>query len=337
MRTPRILRKILNPSISSRIAWLAAVLAASSCAWAHAQDAYPTKPVRIVVPFPGGGALDIPTRIVAEKLREHFGKSFIVDNRPGASGNIGTEQVVRAAGDGYTLLMGASANTSINRFLYKKLPFDVDRDLVPIAQFASSANVIYVNPSFPATNLKDMIAQLRLRPGAYSYASPGNGTTPHLAMEMLKATQKVFIVHIPFRGSPPAVTAVASNEPPVGIDSVIATLQLVRSGKLRALAVTSEARVSSLPDVPTTAEAGVEGLAISNYLGLFAPSGTPRAVTSALSAEVERIVQSKDTADRIAGAGAEPHYLGPAAFAQRMHRDREAFRDAVRFSGAKVD
>lgn len=304
---------------------------------AQAQDAYPSKPVRIVVPFPGGGALDNPTRVVAEKLREHFGKPFIVENRPGASGNIGTEQVVRAAADGYTLLMGASANTSINRFLYKKLPFDVDRDLVPIAQFASSANVIYVNPSFPAKTLKEMIAQLRLRPGAYSYASPGSGTTPHLAMEMLKAKQKVFIVHIPFRGSPPAVTAVAGNEPPIGIDAAIATVPLVRSGKLRALAVTSEARLPMLPDVPTTAEAGVEGLEISNYLGLSAPAGTPRAVTSALSSEVSRIIQSAGTASRIADAGAEPHYLGPAAFAQRMLRDRESFNEAVRFSGATVD
>lgn len=320
-----------------RAALSAFVLAQPIPESAWAQRDYPHKPVRVVVPFPAGGALDIPTRIVTDRLALRLGQAFVVENRPGASGNIGTEQVVRAAADGYLLLMGAAANTAVNRYVYPKLPFDVDHDLTPIGQFGVSTNVIYVHPSLPVSSLAELVKLIRRQPGKLNYASPGAGTTPHLAMELLKARQKIFVVHIPYRGSPPAVGSVSSGELQIGIDAVIAAGPQIRSGRLKALAVTNENRVSTLPDTPTVAEAGFSGLETSSYLGFFAPAGTPAEIVAKLGAELAFALNAPEVIERLQRAGIEPQFLPAAKFIERIKRDREAFREAVNFARVTPD
>ena len=298
-----------------------------------AQSDYPQKPIRVVVPFPAGGGMDVATRILLEGMAVSFAKPFVVDNRPGASGNIGTGQVAQAEPDGHVLLLGIAANTAINQFLYRDLPFDLDRDLVPVAQFGVSTNVVYVHPSFAAANLAELIARLKEQPGRHSYVTPGSGTTPHLSMELIKSRTKTFVVHIPYKGSPGALGAVLSGEVAIGVDAVIAAAANVRAGKLRAIAITGAERSSALPDVPTLRESGLN-IEASTYLGVFAPAKTPAAILTRLETGIAAATSQPEVAAKLRRAGIEPRFRNAAAFSAAIRQDRELWREAVRYSGA---
>jgi len=271
---------------------------------------YPTRAVKVVVPFPAGGVMDIATRILMSGMEPAFRVPFVIENRPGASGNIGTGQVAQSPADGHTLLLGIPANTAINRFLYKALPFDFDRDLVPVAQFGSSPSVIYLASLFPASDLGQMVRRLKEAPGRESYVTPGIGTTPHLAMELVKKHTGTFVVHIPFRGSSAAVAAVLGGDASIGADAVAAVAPSIRSGRLRAIAMTEAERSSFLPDVPTLRELGVD-IHASTYLGIFAPAKTPPAVVERLAKEIELALRKEEVGSKLREAGIEPQYASP--------------------------
>jgi len=294
---------------------------------------YPTRAVKVVVPFPAGGAMDVATRILVSGMEPALRVPLVVENRPGASGNIGTVQVAQSPPDGHTLLLGIAANTSINRFLYKTLPFDVDRDLVPVAQFGSSTNVIYVAPSFPAADFGQMVRRLKVAPGRESYVTPGIGTTPHLAMELVKKRTRTFVVHVPFRGSSAAVAAVLGGEASIGVDAVIAVAPSIRSGRLRAIAITGVERSSVLPDVPTLRELGVD-IDASTYLGIFAPAKTPPAVVEQLAGEIESALRKEGVGNKLREAGIEPTYGSSPRFAERIRKELPLWEEAVSYSGA---
>jgi tripartite-type tricarboxylate transporter receptor subunit TctC len=298
-----------------------------------AQSDYPQKPVHVIVPFPAGGAMDVGTRILLDGMAPRFSKPFVVENRPGASGNIGTGLVARSEPDGHMLLLGIAANTAINKYLYTKLPFDPDRDLTPVAQFGVSTNVVYVQPSFPASNLMELLSRLKEKPGRHNYVTPGNGTTPHLSMELIKARTKTYVVHVPFKGSPAAVGAVLSGEAAIGVDAVIAVAPNIRAGKLRAIAVSGTERSSVLPEVPTLRESGLD-IEASTYLGLFAPSNTPVGIVRRLEAAIAETIQLPQVATKLQRAGIEPMYRNAEAFSRAISKDSALWREAVRYSGA---
>lgn len=310
-----------------------AVCAVAPILPAAAQD-FPAKAIKVVVPFPAGGAMDVATRVVTAAMEHGLSVPMVVENKPGASGNIGTVQVVQSVPDGHTLLLGIAANTAINRFLYDKLPFDADRDLVPIGQFGSSTNVIYVAPSFSASTVAELLAHLKRAPGKENYVTPGIGTTPHLAMELLKKRTGTFVVHVPFRGSAAAIAAVLGGEVPIGVDAIVAAAPAIRSGKVTPLAVTSAERSSVLSDVPTLRELGHD-IDASTYLGLFAPAKTPPAIVQRLTKELEAALKKDETRARLRNLGIEPVFAPKELFARRISSELPMWKEAVSYSGAK--
>ncbi|OGA90803.1 MAG: hypothetical protein A3G27_07285 [Betaproteobacteria bacterium RIFCSPLOWO2_12_FULL_66_14] len=311
----------------------AAAFAAGILACPAAAQDYPKRAVKVVVPFPAGGAMDVATRILVSGIEPSFTVPFIIENRPGASGNIGTVQVAQSPADGHTLLLGIAANTSINRFLYKSLPFDVDRDLVPVAQFGSSTNIIYVAKSFPARDFAALLRHLKAGPGKENYVTPGVGTTPHLAMELIKMRTKSYVVHVPFGGSTAAISAVFGGEASIGIDAVIAAAPGIRSGRLRAIAVTGTERSSVLPDVPTLREVGLD-IDVSTYLGIFAPAKIPPAIVEKLGKEIEHALRKEEVGAKLRRVGIEPLYGSRQQFAERIRNELPMWQQAVSYSGA---
>jgi tripartite-type tricarboxylate transporter receptor subunit TctC len=261
---------------------------------AHAQSGYPGKPVRLVVPFPAGGTTDILARAVAQKLSEAWGQSVVVDNRPGAGGNIGSELVARAAPDGYTLLMGTVGTHAINASLYSKMPYDHVKDFAPVILVAGVPNVLVVNPSVPVNSVPELIAYLKANPGKVNFASSGSGTSIHLSGELFKVMTGVQMTHVPYKGSAPALTDLVGGQVQLMFDNLPSSLAFIKAGKLRALAVTSAARAAALPDVPTIAESGVPGFEASSWVGVLAPTGTPPDVIARINAEVGMWLASPD-------------------------------------------
>jgi tripartite-type tricarboxylate transporter receptor subunit TctC len=297
---------------------------------------FPDKAIRIVVPFPPGGATDAAARLVAVKMSEHWGQPVVVDNRAGAGGNVGSDLVAKAPADGYTLVMGVTGSHAINTSLYSRTPYDPVADFVAISQVAVVPNVLVVHPSVPAKNLAELVALAKKEPGKLNYASLGNGTAAHLGMEMLKAEAGVDITHVPYKGSAPAVSDLLAGQVQMMVDGLPSALPHVKAGKLRAIALTSLRRSPSLPDLPTIAES-YPGFYADAWSGLFAPKGTPQPVVDKLSAEVQRILKLPEVREKLAALGAEPVGSTQAEFAAHVKKEIDKWAKVVKTSGAKVD
>jgi tripartite-type tricarboxylate transporter receptor subunit TctC len=311
-------------------------LGVAACA-AHAQPAYPVKPVRFIVPFPAGGPLDIVARVLAQDLNRSWGQPVLVDNRPGAGGNIGADVAAKAAPDGYTILMGAVSTHAINVWLYATLPYDPIKDFAPVTLVTSVPNVLIVHPSVPAQNVRQLIALAKGRPGQLNFASGSTGSAGHLAGELFKKMAGIEMVHIPYKGAAPAVTDLLAGHVSLMFDNMASALPNIKAGRVRALAVTTLRRSPFLPDVPTISEAGLRGFDIGTWFGIFAPAGTPRDVVSRLNGELVRILKTPATKERLATMGAEPMPDTPEAFAAFVKSEMNKYAQIVRASGAKAD
>jgi tripartite-type tricarboxylate transporter receptor subunit TctC len=318
-----------------RILGLAGLLLAAIPVFAQAE--YPVKQIRIVVPFPAGGATDIAARAIADKMGSAWKQPVVVENRGGAGGNVGSDVVAKAPADGYTLVMGVTGSHAINISLYAKMPYDPVRDFEAISQVAVVPNVIVVHPSVKAVTLKEFVALAKREPGKLDYASLGSGTAAHLGMEMFKRDAGIFLVHIPYRGSAPAVADLIGGQVQVMMDGLPSALPHVKAGRLRALAVTSQKRSPAAPDLPTIAESGYAGFYADAWSGLFAPKGTPKPVVDKLAAETRRILALPEVRERLAGLGAEPVGSTPAEFAAHVQREIAKWAQVVKASGARAD
>ena len=312
----------------------AALLTVCACV-AHAQT-YPSKPVRIVVGFPPGGATDVVARTISQKLGESLGQAVIVDNRAGAASNIGAELVANAPKDGYTLFMG-TVSTSVNPSLYSKLAYDPLKDFAPVSQVTTTPFVFVVHPSLPPRSVKEFIALARAKPGELNYASSGSGSGAHLFVEMFASMAGVKLQHVPYKGAAPATTATLSGETIFMFENIVTTLPLARAGKLRALAVTTATRSAAAPEMPTLAEAGVPGYDANAWFGIFAPAGTPQAVVNRLSSEIAKIVKMPDTRDRFLSLGAEPAGSTAEQFGAFFRNEVVKWAKVVKASGARVE
>ena len=273
---------------------------------AHAQTPYPTKPIRIVVPFPAGGTTDILARAVAQRLTETLGQPVVVDNRPGAGGNIGAELVAKAAPDGYTLLMGTVGTHAINASLYAKMPYDHVRDFAPVILVAGVPNVLVINPALPVNSVQELIAYGKANPGKLNFASSGNGTSIHLSAELFKTMTGVQMAHVPYKGSAPALVDLMGGQVQLMFDNLPSALPQIKAGKLKALAVTSAQRSSALPDVPTVIESGLPGFEASSWFGLLAPAGTPKDIIAKLNGEVAKWLATPGSQGKAGRAGRDP-------------------------------
>ena len=319
------------------LAALAASLAAALAPVAFAQPAYPTKPIRIVVPFPPGGTTDILARAAAQKMTEAWKEKAVVDNRPGAGGNIGAELVAKAPADGYTLLMGTVGTHAINASLYAKMPYDHVKDFAPVILVAAVPNVLVVHPSVPATTVAELIAYAKANPGKLNFASSGSGTSIHLAGELFKVMAGVQMTHVPYKGSAPAIADLLGGQVQLMFDNLPSALPQIRAGKLRALAVTSSQRAAALPDVPTIAESGLPGYEASSWFGLLAPAGTPADIVAKINGEVARWLASPEAKEKLLAQGANAAGGTPEDFARHIATETAKWQKVVRESGAKVD
>jgi tripartite-type tricarboxylate transporter receptor subunit TctC len=307
---------------------------ALSSALVHAQS-YPTKAVRVVVPFPPGAGADITTRLVTPKLAAALGQQFVVDNRPGAAGHIGGEIVAHSPADGYTLL-STPASIVISATLYKKLSYNLERDLVPIGIMASVPFIIVVHPSLPVHNVKELIALARQKPGALLFASTGNGGTPHLAMEMFKLQTHLNLIHVPYKGTPPAVTDLLAGQVQLMFANTLSVLPMVKSGRLRAIAISSAKRSAATPDIPTVAESGVPGFEAVTWFGMLAPTGTPQPIIERLNAEITRAVTSRDVHERLIAQGADPITMTVPQFTTFFHAELAKWAKTVKAAGVTI-
>ena len=315
---------------------LAAALAFLFAALPAAAQNYPKGPVRVIVPFPVAGGVDVAGRILAQSLAESFGKPFVIENRGGANGNIGTETVARSPGDGYTLLF-TGAGLVTNPSLYKKVPYDPVRDFEPVSLMALGPNVLVVHPSLPVKSVKELIALAKARPGEIGFAGSGSGSTPHLAGELFNTMAGVQMVHIPYRGSGPAMIGLLSGEVPVMFIPAINAGGHVASGRLRALAVTSRERLSAMPNLPTVSEAGLNGYESSQWYGLLAPAGTPPEILNLLNAHVARIMHGADMKARMTNDGLVPIGSSREQFSVHIRAEIEKWAKVISASGARVD
>jgi tripartite-type tricarboxylate transporter receptor subunit TctC len=288
---------------------------AASVTPAFAQDKWPGKQITYVVPFAAGGTTDILGRLIGQKLGPALGTTVIIDNKPGAGGNIGSDFVAKAAPDGHTILGGTISSHAINTSLYAKMPYDPIKNFQPITLIGMLPNVLVVNANSPYKTVKDVIDAARAKPDAIAFGSSGNGTSQHLSGELFKSISGINMLHVPYKGSAPAMQALLGDQVQLVFENAVAAIPLIQSGKLRALAVTSSKRYSGLPDVPSVAEAGLSGYEIVSWQAVFAPAGTPQAIVQKLSAEIARIIQQPDFKARLSTLGVEPSGAGPAELA----------------------
>jgi tripartite-type tricarboxylate transporter receptor subunit TctC len=315
-------------------------LALAPTAWA--QSAWPTKPVRIVVPFAPGGTTDLLARALAPELSRAFGQQFIIDNKPGAGGNIGAAEVARAPNDGYTFLMGTVGTHGINVSLYSKMPYDPVKDFAPVTLVAGVPNVLVMNPAKAAEyrieSVPDLIRFAKANPGKLNMASSGNGTSIHLSGELFKTLTGTYMVHFPYRGSGPAITDLLGGQMDLMFDNLPSSMPHIKAGKLKALAVTSAARSEALPEIPTIAEAGpVKGYEASSWFGLLAPAGTPADIVNRVQQETAKALANPDIKERLQAQGAIPSGNTPAEFARLIDSEIRKWAAVVKASGAKVD
>lgn len=315
------------------------IAAASALAFSSAAiaDAYPTKPIRLIIPFAVGGSTDNLGRVLAARLSEKLGQQVVADNRPGAGGNIGTDLVAKAPADGYTLLFATEGTLGINPSLYKKLPFDPEKDFTPIAQFASVPNILVVNPKVQAKTVEELAAYAKSKPASLNMGSAGNGTTNHLSGELFQSMTGASFTHVPYKGSGPAMADLLADQIQLMFDNLPGSLPHVKAGSLRALAVTSAKRSPLLPDVPTMAEAGVPGYDVEVWFGVAAPKGLPAQTLATLSKAITEIAQEPATIEKILSIGATPLTSTPAEFGSRIQEARLKWAPIVAHSGAKID
>ena len=318
--------------IRSLVAALLACVAMLACA-----QGYPAKPVHIVVPFPPAGAADLLSRALGKKLTETWNQPVIVDNRPGAGGNIGAEAVARSTADGYTLLMGAVTTHAVSMSLYSKLGYDLEKDLAPVSLVANVPHILVAHPSVPGKTLAEVIAFLKSQDGKVNFASQGNGTLSHLEFELMKTMAGFTASHVPYKGSAPAMVDLLSGNVVLLFDSIPSSLPQVRAGKLKAIAVASSRRSPVLPDVPTLSESGLSGFAADSWFGVMAPAGTPKETIAKLNADIGRALEVAEVKDIIAKQGGEVLGSTPEQMAAQIRSDRQKWGKVVRESGAKVE
>lgn len=299
-------------------------------------DSWPTRPIRMIVPFPAGGGTDIITRELTNKLAGS-GYNFVIDNKPGSGGNLGVDAAAKAAGDGYTFVMGQTSNLAINPTLYTKLPYDPQKDLTPVSLVASSPLVIVASANSPFKTLADVVKAAKAKPGSVNFASSGNGTVAHLAAESFQKQAGVKLTHIPYKGAAQGVTDVISGEVQLYVSSVPTLIGHIKSGKMRALAVTSLKRVDDLPDVPTISESGYKGFEAVTWFGVLGPAHLPKEVVLKLNADINRALKDPALAKKLADQGADVLGSTPEQFAQLIHDDIARWGKIVKESGAKID
>ncbi|WP_296784928.1 tripartite tricarboxylate transporter substrate binding protein [Variovorax sp.] len=304
---------------------------------AAAQQDYPNKPIRLIVPFTPGGVTDTGARVVADKLGARLGQSVVVDNRPGASGNIGTQMVATAAPDGYTLLLGFDGTLVINPHVYAKVPFDTLKDFVPVSKIGDAVLIIVVHPSVPAKTLSELVAYSKTNPGGVSYGSAGTGSTPHLAGELLKARTGANFVHVPYKGGGQSMTDLVGGSLPMLYTAVAGAYPFVQKGQIRPIAVSSAQRLASLPEVPTVAESGVPGFESSSWIGILAPAKTPQPIVDRLQRELHAVVQSPEVRERLASLGISALGNTPAEFGQQIRADLAKYDQIVKAAKVRVD
>jgi tripartite-type tricarboxylate transporter receptor subunit TctC len=315
----------------TKLAPALAALALAVAPAAHAQS-YPVKPIRLVVGFTPGGGVDINARLLSPKLHEYLGQNVIVENRPGAGTNIANEFVARSAPDGYTLLINTAAIV-INLSLYKKVNYEA-KDFVPVSMFSQSPNILTVHPSLPVKNVKDLVALAKAKPGAMNFSSAGSGTTQHLTGELFKLRTGTKIVHVPYKGSAPSLTALLGGEVEMTFANIPAISSHVKSKRLRALANAGSKRANQMPDLPTLKESGINGVEVVVWYGIFAPAATPRETVSALSGAIAKAARSPDVRERLLGQGAEPVGNTPEEFAKLYREELARWAEVVKVSGA---
>ncbi len=309
------------------------VLAAASAAWAQT---YPNRPVRVVVPYPPGGGTDVVARTIAQKMTEAMGQPLVVDNRGGANGILGTDLVAKAKPDGYTVLV-TIASHAINPTLYSKLPYDTATDLLPVSLLAEYPFVLTVHPTVPAKTAREFIAFARARPNQLNYASSGNGSGPHLGMELLKTMAKIQMIHIPYKGAGQAMTDLISGQVEVFLNNFLAGGAMIKAGKLRALAVTGEKRSAAIPDLPTFTEAAVPGYVVTGWYGMLVPAGTPPAVIAALQDGATKALRSKDVSERLSGEAAEIVASTPPQFGAFIKAETDKWAGVIKKAGLKPE
>jgi tripartite-type tricarboxylate transporter receptor subunit TctC len=314
----------------------ASLLAALLPGAAHAQG-YPNKPIRLIVPYAPGGATDIIGRAAAAELTKTMGQQVIIENRPGAGGNLGAEQVARSAPDGYTLLVSPSSLHGITPFLYTKLPYDPNKDLAPIIVLGSFANVLVMNPSIKANSVSELVALIKASPGKFTYASSGSGSTIHLSGEMFKSMLNLDIAHVPYKGSSPALTDLMGGQVSIMFDNIPSAITFIRSGKLKPLATTGPTRSSSLPELPTMIEAGFPGYISTAWFGIVAPAGTPKEIIAKINAEGQKAAKSPDFIKRMNELGYDIVGGTPEQMAAMIQEELKRWGPVVKSSGAQVD
>jgi tripartite-type tricarboxylate transporter receptor subunit TctC len=325
-----MLKKTLAMTAVLATAWLAGPLAAQT-------TDFPNKPVRIVVPFPPGGATDITARVVAEQLSTKWGQPVVIDNKAGAGGNVGSDLVAKSAPDGYNIVLGVTGSHSINISLYKKMPYHPLNDFEPLTQATIYPNAIVVNPQVPANTLPELIALLKKEPGKFSYGSDGNGTASHLGMEILKARSNVQLTHIPYKGSTPMITDLLGGTLMVGVTGLPAVQQHLKAGKLKMIAITTPQRAPGAPDYKTVAEQGFANFNAAPWAGFFAPKGTPKPVVDKLALDLADALKQADVAQKMNDLGSTVVGNKPDEFRQFVTRQIEMWAEGVKISGATVD
>lgn len=314
---------------------LALTALALACIGAHAQT-YPSKPVTLIVPFAAGGANDTVARPYAQKMSQNLGQQFVVDNRPGAGGNIGAQLAAKAPKDGYTLMLTLGTTLTANPWLYKKVAFDSIKDFEPITPIATAPYVLVVNPSFPAKSVKELIDFAKAKPGQLNYASAGNGTPNHLLGEMLKTVAGIDIVHVPYKGAAAALTDVVGGQVPMAFNSMPSAIPFMKGGQLRVLGVAQEKRTPLAPDIPAIAET-IPGFGALSWYGLLAPAGTPKEIIAKLHAESVKVLNDKEVKEKMAAQGAEVWVTTPEQFAAFIKEDLAKWAKIVKASGAQID
>jgi tripartite-type tricarboxylate transporter receptor subunit TctC len=325
------LRAVL-PATAAAIAACGSLAAPAFCA-----EPYPTRPIRIVVGFPPGGPTDVVARAIGQRFTEAWGKQVVIDNRPGAGSLIGTEIVARSNPDGYTLLLGTSTAFCINPALGKKLSYDPERDFSPISRVVINPQILVTHHSLPVTTVKEFIALAKTRPGQINYATVGPATPQHLGMEMLQAMTGISLVHIPYKGTAPAMTDLLGGQVTVMFNSIPTVLPHVRSGRIRGLAVGSATRSAAAPEIPTVAEAGVPGFEYVTWYGLFAPGGTPKDIVMKLNAQVVQMLADPELAQRFASQGVEPSATSPEELRRYARAERERWRTVIKTMNIRID